>query len=188
MWEYRYSFRLYYYLAFIATAIISHLTGNFSVTFFAVTLSIWVVMYFVVKYIYRRHVKNKKAKEEELQQKAIDVFKKKAECIKVDLDRCEIKSNNYSYDYYDYYNNSNLPLGATVNLPSYDDKIAKGSVRQSVIVYQHDRYGSIEEYINPVLPIDNVSLLFLLDAQKDVYLYVDVYDNKRYYFDLDFLM
>lgn len=151
---------------------------------FYLTFSIlWIVLYFIGKRIVKKISDRKQAQLELQWQEKLANFKENAEVLIVDLNKCDIKSNQYVLEI-DGHINGELPE-AFIDLPSVAYKnVRKVNVDQSIIVYKHN---TNEVFKSRVLPIGKESLLFLLDAQKVTKLYVDKADRTKYYFDLDFL-
>ncbi|MFN9998232.1 MAG: hypothetical protein ACK52X_01265, partial [bacterium] len=60
-------------------------------------------------------------------------------------------------------------------------------VNQAVLIFENSHNGKTEKFVSRVIPFDRVTLLFKLDNQKEISLYVDKNDRSKYYFDLEFL-
>ncbi|MNE18322.1 hypothetical protein D3C80_1113530 [compost metagenome] len=114
--------------------------------------------------------------------------------VKVDLNQCEIRENNYCEERERYAADGlfatlsvaqdiqalNLLTNATRNVENVQ-------VNQSVIIFHYDYGGRLERFVSPVLPIDRTTLLLKLGRQKETTLYIDHNNTRRYYFDLEFL-
>lgn len=181
-------FRIYMFVGMVLVVTYIQSVDTFSTKYILLFYAFWIALYYGVKYWYRSYKKNKHIKSEREYKAKIEAFKQDAELIIVDMDKCEIKSNNYTDEHYEG-EGKGVSIGS-IQLPSYTysyQEAVKNDVKQTVLVYTHDNGGKEEVYTSPILPVDKVSLLFLLDVQDALKLYVDKHSRDRYYFDFDFL-
>jgi hypothetical protein len=114
----------------------------------------------------------------------INNFKLTADKIKVDLNNCKIRANNYTEQVEVV---KNYKAQAFDALYDSSKNIANVNINQAVLIFETDKYGEKERYFSPTIYKDEVTLRFLLDRQKETYIYVDRDNRSRYYFDLEFL-
>jgi hypothetical protein len=114
----------------------------------------------------------------------INNFKLTADKIKVDLNNCKIRANNYTEQVEVV---KNYKAQAFDALYDSSKNIANVNINQAVLIFETDKYGEKERYFSPTIYKDEVTLRFLLDRQKETYIYVDRDNRSKYYFDLEFL-
>jgi len=103
------------------------------------------------------------------------------EQIKLDIDSCEIKENNYYEEIPNH-----VPLDAQLIDTIFDpnENYREKYVAQSAIVYFHKTGEKMEKYISQVFPFGTEALtLYILN--NDIILYVDRFDRNNYLFDLN---
>lgn len=140
-----------------------------------------IIGYFLIKI----GISNNTKKQKQELAYDLNIFKSTAQKIKVNLNECKILKNNYQvsidtglenhgYQALDaLYDSSRLQKHNTVN--------------QSIIVFETNVNGRNKKYLSEVIPKDAITLSFLLDKQKETFLYIDRDDYENYYFDLEFL-
>ena len=166
------------------------LDSSYQLIFWLAGIALWVAGYFLLKKspTFKEHAALNKLKE------TISILKEHGEKIVVDLSQVEIKENNYSEEQ-DIYKSDLGQLRPGVfnqiemlNALSDETKNTKVvDIRQSVIIYTYNNNGVNEKFISDVILKDKETLLFKFFAQKNTTLYIDSYNRKLYYFDLDFL-
>lgn len=114
----------------------------------------------------------------------IDKLKVTADKIKVDLNSCEIRSNSYSQQIPKEKDSRSVLLDAMYDP---DSNIRNIEINQAVVIYETDINGQREQFYSPPINKDAITLSFLLDRQKETYIYVDRDNRSEYYFDLEFL-
>lgn len=97
--------------------------------------------------------------------------------IAADLDKCEVKTNNYSQTI----QVSTQPYGGI-----RDEEVTR-RVLQSVVVYECIYKGVKTKFTSNVLSKERETILFYMSSRKTANIYVDLNDPSRYFFDLDFL-
>jgi hypothetical protein len=126
--------------------------------------------------------------------KMVKILKEQGEKIKVDLSKCEIKSNDYSEE--------QERFGTGILATAYENDIQTWNtllgdemanvrtveIYQSILIYNHNYMGKDRAFISGIIPTEHTTLLFKLDNQKTTFIYVDKNDSQKYYFDLDFLL
>ncbi len=126
--------------------------------------------------------------------KMINQLKESGEKIRVELAKCEIKSNDYSEEK-DRYPSGILATSYERDVQVWNyilgDEIKNTEmvdIYQSVLIYQSTYMNKDKTFISGIIPIEHTTLLFKLDNQKDTFIYIDKQDPSKYYFDLDFLL
>ncbi len=115
----------------------------------------------------------------------IDRLKKNGDKITVDLNICEIVTNNYVEE---RESNSSYRVQAWDALYDSSRNVELVSVNQTVLLFETDRHGNKERFRSPTISKDEITLKFLLDRQQETFIYVDRDNRERYYFDLEFLI
>jgi hypothetical protein len=126
--------------------------------------------------------------------KLIDDIKTNGEKIKVDFSKCDIKQNNYVEEKEKYGTGSYITtldierdIQAWNALTDSTRNTERVQVNQAVLIFENSHNGKTEKFVSRVIPFDRVKLLFKLDNQKEISLYVDKNDRSKYFFDLEFL-
>ena len=103
------------------------------------------------------------------------------EQIKVDIDSCEIRENNY-YEEIPHHNfrGTELIVAAFDPNENYEEKY----VDQSAIIYHHKIGDKTEKYISQTFPF-GIETLTLHILNNDITLYVDRFDRNNYSFDFN---
>lgn len=114
----------------------------------------------------------------------LDRFKLTADKIKVDLNSCKIRSNSYSQQIPETKDSRSMLLDAMYDSNS---NIRNVEINQAVVIFETDINGQREQFISPPINKDAITLSFLLDKQKETYIYIDRDNRSKYYFDLEFL-
>jgi len=121
----------------------------------------------------------------------IKELKQNGNQLKVDLDLCELKQNDY-YEETDYYKNASdaeLMLAADYvylyNKLKFQD--AETHIYQTVAIYKTNFKGKETTFVSPTIRKDKTNLLFKFEIQKNTTIYVDKNDPAKYYFDIDFV-
>jgi hypothetical protein len=118
------------------------------------------------------------------EEQLITQLKNRGDRIYVDFSKCEIKENSYSEEI----NESETLQGSAILGSLYPSQnVEHREVVQSVIVFESIYNGKTIKFLSPIIPKDKTTLLFLLYAQKETYIYLDPKDEDTYYFDLEFL-
>lgn len=102
------------------------------------------------------------------------------EQIKLDIDNCEIKENNYYEEIPDHnLGGAELIIAAFDPNENYEEKY----VDQSAIIYHHTIGDKTEKYISQTFPFGPEALTVHI-LNNDIILYVDRFDRSNYLFDL----
>jgi len=114
----------------------------------------------------------------------INNFKLTADKIKVDLNNCKIRINNYTEQVEKVKSYKAQTFDAF-----YDSSknIENVNINQAVLIFETDKFGQRAKYFSPTIYKDEITLRFLLDRQKETFIYVDRDNRSKYYFDLEFL-
>jgi hypothetical protein len=123
-------------------------------------------------------------KNEENIKARIQEFRRKADKVRVDLNACEIKTNSYSEQVDKV---KNYKAKAFDTLYDSDKGIENINSNETVLIFETEKYGEKEHYYSPVIYKDEITLRFMLDKQKETYIYIDKENRGNYYFDLEFL-
>ena len=120
----------------------------------------------------------------------VNDLKQNGNKIIVDLDKCEIKENNY-YEEPDYYKNATdfelMTAMDYVYLYNKYNTPNAGQVDQTVAVYKTDYRGKELTFYSPTMAKDRDNLLFKFSIKKTTTIYVDKSDPTKYYFDVEFV-
>lgn len=122
-------------------------------------------------------------KEEDINARILEL-KQKADKVRVDLSVCEIKTNSYSEQVDKV---KNYKAKAFDPLYDSDKSIENINSNEAVLIFETEKYGEKEHYYSPVIYKDEITLRFMLDKQKETYIYIDKENRSNYYFDLEFL-
>jgi hypothetical protein len=117
-------------------------------------------------------------------QAEVNNFKLTADKILVDLNSCEIKANNYTEQVVDQRSYRSQAFDTMRGSPK---KYGDIYINQAMLIFETEKYGQKERYYSPTIYKDEITLRFLLDKQKETYLYIDKNNREKYYFDLEFL-
>lgn len=122
----------------------------------------------------------------------VNQLKENGEKIKVDLSKCEIKSNDYSEEQ-DRYASGMLATSYENDIQAWNnllgDEMANVKVvdiYQSVLIYRHNYMGKQRTFISGIIPTEHTTLLFKLDNQKTTFIYVDKQDLQNIILTLTF--
>lgn len=147
--------------------------------------TIWFFAGFILLFIGYSFIQTKEIKLMQDLADEIDKFKLRADQIKVNLNSCKIKTNNYTEQIEE--DDSYRPQLLN-SLSDYTKKEMKHTtVYQSVLIYETDVFGQKAAYYSPTIYMDEISLKILLDREKETSIYVDRDNRNKYYFDLEFL-
>jgi hypothetical protein len=103
------------------------------------------------------------------------------EQIKLDIDSCEIKENNYYEEIPDHnLGGTELIVAAFDPNENYEEKY----IEQSAIIYHHKIGDTTEKYISQTFPFGTETLTLHI-LNNDIILYVDRFDRNNYLFDLN---
>lgn len=102
------------------------------------------------------------------------------EQIKLDIDSCDIKENNY---YEEIHNQRTLDAQSIDAVFDPNENYQEKYVDQSAIVYYHKIGDSTEKYISQTFLFGSETLTFHI-LNNDIILYVDRFDRNNYLFDL----
>jgi hypothetical protein len=139
-------------------------------------------------------LKNPKTQDSGLLQtveKQIKKLKENGDRIKVDLNLCELKQNDY-FEEPDYYKNATeAELMLTADYIYLYNRLKYGRidshVYQTIATYTTNYKGKEIKFISPTIGKDKTNLLFKFDIKKDTTIYIDKNDPTKYYFDIDFV-
>jgi hypothetical protein len=147
---------------------------------YILSIGIVVLGFFVV-----RNNRSRKLKvEKENLNAEIEEFKMHADKLLVDLNACEIITNNYT-EHIERSKSSRAQALDFVYDSSYN--VEDKDVLQSVIFYETEHEGKKEKFYSHTMYKDEVTLRIKFDRQKETYIYIDKFNRERYYFDLEFL-
>ena len=123
-------------------------------------------------------------------EKYIKNLKEDGDRIKVDLNLCDLKQNDY-FEEPDYYKNATeAELMLAADYVYLYNKFKYGSidkhVYQTVVTYTANYKGKEMKFISPTIGKDKTNLLFKFSIKKDTTIYIDKDDSTKYYFDIDF--
>ncbi len=138
-------------------------------------------------FLIRSSLKNDNINLKKVVANEINRLKRFGDKIKVNLDDCEIVTNNYTKDVV-----TASPYNVQVFDALYDSNrpnrnIKKVNVNQSIIIFETDRLGRKEKFKSLSINKDEITLRFLLAQKKETLIYVDRNQKDKYYFDLEFL-
>jgi hypothetical protein len=105
--------------------------------------------------------------------------------ILVDLTKCKVKSNSWTTEIEKYDNPRILFLN---EVSGHSDKnIERIESNISRVEYTCDFNGKRRTFLSSAIAKDNITLKILLEIQKETVIYIDRYNSRYYYFDLDFI-
>jgi len=116
--------------------------------------------------------------------KEIEKFKLNSEKIPVDLNNCLIKTNNYTEQ---IEKESGYRAQTLDALYDSSKNVESVNVYNAVLIFETEINGQKEKFYSPTINKEEITLRFLLDRQKETFIYVDKGNRKRYYFDIEFL-
>ena len=105
--------------------------------------------------------------------------------IPVDLTKCKVKSNIWTTEV-EKYDNPRIVFLNEVSGHS-DKNIKRIESNISRVEYTCDFNGKRRTFLSSAIAKDNITLKILLEIQKETAIYIDRYNSKYYYFDLDFI-
>lgn len=114
----------------------------------------------------------------------INTFKLTAHKIEVDLNACELKTNNYIEEV-EKIKSSEAKFYDALYDPIRN--VENREVNQVVLIFETYESGKKKQYYSPTIYKDETTLRFLLARQKRTFIYVDRMNKSHYYFDLEFL-
>lgn len=120
---------------------------------------------------------------EEFVNTEIEKLKANAEKIVVNFDKCEFKSGSFSHQV-EVENLSSVKLLAPGSLTYSIDTTITENVIQSYLTYADTINGEPCKFISQSFPFDPTTLKFHV-LNHNITLYVDRFDKKKYYFDLE---
>jgi hypothetical protein len=123
------------------------------------------------------------SREIKARRREIQRLKVSGEKIKVDLTKCEVLGNSYSEEQVI----SHSQLAGLSSISNPDSNIRRVSVKQSVFECKFEVNGETLTFQSPTLNKDRITLQFLLEHQKETYIYIDKGNPDNWYFDLEFL-
>jgi hypothetical protein len=134
--------------------------------------------------VVRKNRSRKQKEENEHLNAEIDILKLNSNKLLVDLNSCEIITNNYTEQILRAKNYRSQALDFV-----YDSNynVEEKDVLQSVILFETEHEGKKEKFYSHTLYKDEVSLRIKFDRQKETCIYIDKDNSERYYFDLEFL-
>ena len=103
------------------------------------------------------------------------------EKIRLDIDSCEIKENDY---YEEIPNQGAMEMRSIDALFDPNENYKEKYIDQSAIIYLHKIGDKTEKYISQVFPF-GTEVLTLHILNNDIILYVDRFDRNNYLFDLN---
>lgn len=125
--------------------------------------------------------------------KMISDLKINGEKIKIELSKCELKSNDYSEER-EIPSDKALTTSYTNDMKAINiltgnemDNVQIVNVFQSILIYNNKYMGKTETFTSGIIPTEHTTLLFKIASQKTTFIYVDKLDRSKYYFDLEFL-
>jgi hypothetical protein len=110
-------------------------------------------------------------------------LKTNSEKIELEFDLCEFKSGSYSHEIKDE-NISTINLIAPTPISSLHNPTVTENVVRSSLIYNYQISGQTEKYVSQSFPFDQVTLKFYVLKHK-ISLYVDKFDKRKYFFDLE---
>jgi hypothetical protein len=116
--------------------------------------------------------------------KELEDFKSTAEVIKVNLNNCTIKTNNYTQE---VLASRNYRVQALNTVLKSEKNVEFVNFNQSVLIFETTIFGQKKLFRSETIFKDEITLRFLLDFQKETNIYIDKQDSNDYYFDTEFL-
>jgi len=147
---------------------------------FFISIVAVVAGFFIVRF---NRKKIQKVEKENLNAE-IDEFKLYADKLLVDLNACEIITNNYI----EHIERSKSSRSQALDF-MYDSSfnVEDKDILQSVILFETEHEGKKEKFYSHTMYKDEVTLRIKFDRQKETYIYIDKFNRERYYFDFEFL-
>lgn len=142
-----------------------------------------VVMVSLAVFLLFRSFTDAAASLDEVVRDQVDQLKQEGEKIEVNLDECEIMTNNYTREL----ERKSKRAHAIDAVYDSSQNIITETVNQAVLVYKRGINGEEETFYSPTIYKDETSLRWLLERQKKTAIYVDKDDRSLYYFDVAFL-
>jgi Ca2+/Na+ antiporter len=142
------------------------------------------ILIFLPFIIYLFYSKFEIKKEEKKNQINLDTFKLKAEKVQFNLDEIEIKSNSWSEEV--VIDNSKYGgLNQLAGIPEKNIELIKHNLHHLKIRIPHN---GIIYNCDTKININKDDLMIKLAIKKKTFLYVNQFNRKEYYLDIDFLM
>jgi len=146
-------------------------------------------------WLLRRTPTIQQSKEADAANKFIADLKANGDKIKVDLDKCEVKENNYSEERLrnDSHADDAIPIDEEKKTEYWTNSLYRNNdrvvvqINQTVVTGEAMRFGMPFRFRSKVLRYDRETLLFKMFAQKETTLYIDRDDQEKYYLDMEFL-
>jgi hypothetical protein len=138
----------------------------------------------------------RQSKEAEAAMQFIRDLKTNGENIRVDLNNCEVKENNYTEERLRGENyggaiaiaeEQKMDIWTRGNTIYRNNDRVTIQINQTVVVGEVLRFGKPFKFRSAVLRHDRETLLFKMFGQKETTLYIDRNDPDRYYLDMEFL-
>jgi hypothetical protein len=136
------------------------------------------------------------SKKAEVLDQFIKDLKANGDKIRVDLNNCEVKENNYTEERLRGGNYGDaIPISEEQKMDIWtrgntiyrnNDRVTV-QINQTVVTGEVMRSGKPFKFRSLVLPHDRESLMFKMFAQKETTLYINPTDPDRYYLDMEFL-
>jgi hypothetical protein len=167
-------------IAFIGIVFFSYYKGNL-VSNTTLWLILSIMIFLIAFYIaYKGRTKKEIATSAEYSNHHAKLIAT-GEQIKLDIDNCEIKENNY-YEETPHHNlgGTELIVAAFDPNETYEEKY----VDQSAIIYNHKNGDTTEKYISQTFEFGSETLTLHI-LNNDIILYVDRFDRNNYLFDLN---
>ncbi len=114
----------------------------------------------------------------------LNIFKESAECIEVDLDKCEFRDGSFTGQVEE--RDRGLIIASTLvgsSASLFATRVVNKNTVQSYLIYSQDNNGTIEKFVSHNFPLESTTLKFHV-LQKNVNLYVDRNDRNKYFFEL----
>jgi hypothetical protein len=107
-------------------------------------------------------------------------LKETGEKIRLNIDDCDFKTQNYQEEI--DYRLDRVKMWDAVSPPLHPVEIK--DINQVVIVYDHKSGSKEEKFISQVFPMDVITLQYHI-MNNNLTLYVDRFDRRSYYFELE---
>jgi hypothetical protein len=145
--------------------------------------TLWFILSFVVLFIGFYVATTGKSKKELVSEieysKQRDKLITTGDQIKINIDNCEIKENNY---YQDTSDNRYWKAQAIDAAFDPNRNFQEQYIDQSAIIYHHKNGDKTEKYVSQAFPFSTESLTLHI-LNNDIILYIDKFDRKNYLFD-----
>jgi hypothetical protein len=124
---------------------------------------------------------NKEIKKAHELSASLTRLKEAGELLKVDLDNCEFKVNDFTEE---ISSENSLRVQMYDSLYDPNRNYNTQNVNQLVIIYHHKHSGQIEKFTSQTFNIDETTFRFDI-LQGRLNLYVDRFDRNHYFFELN---